>query len=84
MSDLLAKIAQQCRCHRHEDGVGTLTHFKDFYNETLIKDAKGRCAGQELGQRQYIDAIKHNDTFGIGPADWEDLLAVVMAGCPAR
>ncbi|RXI79605.1 PhoH family protein [Levilactobacillus suantsaii] len=61
---------------------GTLTYFQDLYTETLIHDAKGRPVRvKNFGQRQYIDAIKHNDiTFGIGPAGTgKTYLAVVMA-----
>lgn len=61
---------------------GTLEYFLDLYTETLIKDAKGRAVRvKNYGQRQYIDAIKHNDvTFGVGPAGTgKTYLAVVMA-----
>ncbi|ANZ61912.1 phosphate starvation-inducible protein PhoH [Secundilactobacillus paracollinoides] len=61
---------------------GTLDYFLDLYTETLIKDAKGRPVRvKNYGQRQYIDAIKHNDvTFGVGPAGTgKTYLAVVMA-----
>lgn len=61
---------------------GTLDYFLDLYTETLIKDAKGRPVRvKNYGQRQYINAIKHNDvTFGVGPAGTgKTYLAVVMA-----
>ncbi|MTV81241.1 PhoH family protein [Secundilactobacillus folii] len=61
---------------------GTLDYFMDLYTETLIKDAKGRAVRvKNYGQRQYIDAIRHNDvTFGVGPAGTgKTYLAVVMA-----
>ncbi|HBF75787.1 MAG TPA: phosphate starvation-inducible protein PhoH, partial [Lactobacillus sp.] len=61
---------------------GTLEYFLDLYTETLIKDAKGRAVRvKNYGQRQYVDAIKHNDiTFGVGPAGTgKTYLAVVMA-----
>ncbi|MDT7014535.1 PhoH family protein [Levilactobacillus namurensis] len=61
---------------------GTLTYFQDLYSEKLLNDAKGRPVRvKNFGQRQYIDAIKHNDiTFGIGPAGTgKTYLAVVMA-----
>ena len=61
---------------------GTLEYFGDLYTETLIKDAKGQSIRvKNFGQRQYINAIRHNDiTFGIGPAGTgKTYLAVVMA-----
>lgn len=61
---------------------GTLEYFLDLYTETLIKDAKGRAVRvKNYGQRQYVNAIKHNDvTFGVGPAGTgKTYLAVVMA-----
>ena len=61
---------------------GTLEYFGDLYTETLIKDAKGQAIRvKNFGQRQYINAIRHNDiTFGIGPAGTgKTYLAVVMA-----
>ena len=86
MSDLLAKgiklNSADVISAMKMAGKGTLTYFKDFYTETLIKDAKGRAVRvKNFGQRQYIDAIKHNDiTFGIGPAGTgKTFLAVVMA-----
>ena len=53
-----------------------------MYSETLLRDAKGQpIRVKNFGQRQYVDAIKHNDiTFGIGPAGTgKTFLAVVMA-----
>ena len=49
---------------------GTLEYFADLYSETIIKDRKGQAIRvKNFGQRQYVNAIKHNDiTFGIGPA----------------
>jgi len=86
MSDLLAKgiklNSADVISAMKMAGKGTLTYFKDFYNETLIKDTKGRAVRvKNFGQRQYIDSIKHNDiTFGIGPAGTgKTFLAVVMA-----
>ena len=61
---------------------GTLEYFADMYSETLLRDAKGQPIRiKNFGQRQYVDAIKHNDiTFGIGPAGTgKTFLAVVMA-----
>ena len=61
---------------------GTLDYFLDLYSQVLIKDVKGRAVRvKTFGQRQYVNAIKHNDiTFGIGPAGTgKTFLAVVMA-----
>lgn len=61
---------------------GTLEYFADLYTESLIKDTKGKSIRvKTFGQRQYVDAIKHNAvTFGIGPAGTgKTFLAVVMA-----
>ncbi|WEV55132.1 PhoH family protein [Leuconostocaceae bacterium ESL0723] len=61
---------------------GTLEYFTDLYDETLIRDNKGRQVRvKNFGQRQYIQAIRKSDvTFGIGPAGTgKTFLAVVMA-----
>lgn len=61
---------------------GTLEYFGYLYNETIIKDRRGRAIRvKNFGQRQYIQAIKENDiTFGIGPAGTgKTYLAVAMA-----
>ncbi|WP_099974819.1 PhoH family protein [Lactobacillus terrae] len=61
---------------------GTLEYFEDLYKEELIRDFAGRpIRVRNFGQRQYINAINHNDiTFGIGPAGTgKTYLAVVMA-----
>ncbi|WP_057765317.1 PhoH family protein [Companilactobacillus tucceti] len=61
---------------------GTLDYFEDLYKDELIKDYGGKPVRvRNFGQRQYINAIKHNDiTFGIGPAGTgKTYLAVVMA-----
>ena len=61
---------------------GTLEYFADLYSETIIKDRKGQAIRvKNFGQRQYVNAIKHNDiTFGIGPAGTgKTYLAVAMA-----
>ena len=61
---------------------GTIEYFMDLYIQVLIKDVKGRAVRvKTFGQRQYVDAIRHNDiTFGIGPAGTgKTFLAVVMA-----
>ncbi|HEY4400079.1 MAG TPA: PhoH family protein [Lactobacillaceae bacterium] len=61
---------------------GTLEYFGDLYDETLIRDAKGRpIRVKNFGQRQYIQSIRKNDvTFGIGPAGTgKTFLAVIMA-----
>ncbi len=61
---------------------GTLEYFADLYSETIIKDRRGRAIRvKNFGQRQYVNAMKHNDiTFGIGPAGTgKTYLAVAMA-----
>ncbi|MEY8441351.1 PhoH family protein [Lactobacillaceae bacterium 24-114] len=61
---------------------GTLEYFADLYSETIIRDRRGRSIRvKNFGQRQYVNAIKHNDiTFGIGPAGTgKTYLAVAMA-----
>lgn len=59
-----------------------LDYFEDLYNQVLLTDAKGKpIRVRNLGQRKYIQTIKHHDiTFGIGPAGTgKTYLAVVMA-----
>ena len=61
---------------------GTLDYFADLYSETIIRDRRGRSIRvKNFGQRQYVNAIKHNDiTFGSGPAGTgKTYLAVAMA-----
>ena len=61
---------------------GTLNYFADLYSETIIRDRRGRSIRvKNFGQRQYVNAIKHNDiSFGIGPAGTgKTYLAVAMA-----
>lgn len=61
---------------------GTLDYFDDLYKEELIKDFSGKPVRvRNFGQRQYVNAIRHNDiTFGIGPAGTgKTYVAVVMA-----
>ncbi len=61
---------------------GTLDYFEDLYKTELIRDFSGKPVRvRNFGQRQYINAINHNDiTFGIGPAGTgKTYLAVVMA-----
>lgn len=61
---------------------GTLDYFGDLYKEELIKDFSGKPVRvRNFGQRQYVNAIRHNDiTFGIGPAGTgKTYVAVVMA-----
>ncbi|WP_125768071.1 PhoH family protein [Companilactobacillus furfuricola] len=62
--------------------IGTLDYFDDLYKEELIKDFSGKPVRvRNFGQRQYVNAIRHNDiTFGIGPAGTgKTYVAVVMA-----
>lgn len=59
-----------------------LDQFLALFENTLIKDFKGQpIKVKNMGQKHYIDAIKHNDiVFGIGPAGTgKTFLAVVMA-----
>lgn len=61
---------------------GTLSYFKDLYEEEIAKNAKGKSIRvKTIGQRYYISAIKKHDlVFGIGPAGTgKTYLAVVMA-----
>jgi phosphate starvation-inducible PhoH-like protein len=61
---------------------GTLDYFDDLYKEELLKDYSGKPVRvRNFGQRQYVNAIRHNDiTFGIGPAGTgKTYVAVVMA-----
>lgn len=61
---------------------GTLEYFLDMYQEEILKDRNGKAIRiKNLGQKQYVDAIKKNDVvFGIGPAGTgKTFLAVVMA-----
>ncbi|MBB6445985.1 PhoH family protein [Bacillus benzoevorans] len=61
---------------------GTLSYFKDLYEEEIAKNAKGKSIRvKTIGQRYYLSAIKKNDlVFGIGPAGTgKTYLAVVMA-----
>lgn len=61
---------------------GTLEYFQELYTEVLLKDRRGRAIRvKNYGQRQYVNAVKHNDiTFGVGPAGTgKTYLAVVLA-----
>lgn len=61
---------------------GTLAYFSDLYTEEIVRDAKGRSVRvKNLGQRQYVQSVKHNEiTFGIGPAGTgKTYLAVALA-----
>lgn len=61
---------------------GTLEYFLDMYQEEILKDRNGKTIRiKNLGQKNYVDAIKKNDVvFGIGPAGTgKTFLAVVMA-----
>ncbi|WP_125604450.1 PhoH family protein [Lapidilactobacillus bayanensis] len=61
---------------------GTLAYFSDLYTEEIVRDAKGRSIRvKNLGQRQYVQSVKHNEiTFGIGPAGTgKTYLAVALA-----
>ena len=61
---------------------GQLEYFADLYNQVILHNAQGHAIRvRNLGQRQYLQAIKKHDiTFGIGPAGTgKTYLAVVMA-----
>lgn len=61
---------------------GTLSYFKDLYQEILIMDAHKRpIRVKNLGQRDYVQTVRHHDvTFGVGPAGTgKTFLAVVLA-----
>ncbi len=61
---------------------GTLDRLLDMYSEEILKDYNGKpIRPKNLGQKRYIDHIRHHDvTFGIGPAGTgKTFLAVVMA-----
>lgn len=59
-----------------------LNQFTALYEETIMRDVHGKpIRVKTLGQKQYIDAIRHQDiVFGIGPAGTgKTFMAVVMA-----
>lgn len=61
---------------------GTIEYLNELYEEEITKNAKGKSIRiKTLGQRDYIEAIRHTDlVFGIGPAGTgKTYLAVVMA-----
>ncbi len=63
---------------KHE-GVSTL---KDILNDRILtSDKKPGVTAKTVGQKKYLDAIRHHDvTFGVGPAGTgKTYLAVAMA-----
>lgn len=65
----------------------TIHHLLDLYDEEITKDAYGKTIrAKTMGQRIYINAMKHNDlVFGIGPAGTgKTFLAVVYAAKQLR
>lgn len=61
---------------------GRLDHLHQMFTDTVLVTAKGRhIKPKTLGQRAYLEAIRHNYiTFGIGPAGTgKTYLAVAMA-----
>lgn len=61
---------------------GKIDQFYDLFDQTITRNAAGRAIrAKTLGQREYVNQIKHNDlVFGIGPAGTgKTYLAVVMA-----
>ena len=66
-------------------GKGDALHT--LFSDTILVTARGRhVRPKTLGQRVYLDAIRHNSiTFGIGPAGTgKTYLAVVMAVAALR
>lgn len=61
---------------------GTIEYFAELYDVEIGRTTKGKpIRAKTMGQRAYINAIRHNDlVFGIGPAGTgKTYLAVVMA-----
>lgn len=61
---------------------GTIEYFSELYDVEIGRTTKGKpIRAKTMGQRAYINAIRHNDlVFGIGPAGTgKTYLAVVMA-----
>lgn len=61
---------------------GTIEYFAELYDVEIARTTKGKpIRAKTMGQRAYIQAIRHNDlVFGIGPAGTgKTYLAVVMA-----
>ncbi|MDD6699003.1 MAG: PhoH family protein [Veillonellaceae bacterium] len=68
-----------------KNGKGEALHT--LFSDTILVTSKGRhVRPKTLGQRVYLDAIRHNSiTFGIGPAGTgKTYLAVVMAVAALR
>jgi phosphate starvation-inducible protein PhoH and related proteins len=62
-----------------QDGVSAL---KDLMSERIqTSDRKGNVTPKTVGQKRYVDAMRHHDvTFGVGPAGTgKTYLAVAMA-----
>ncbi|WP_075618120.1 PhoH family protein [Paenisporosarcina indica] len=62
--------------------AGTLEYFAELYDVEIARNVKGKAIrAKTIGQREYIDAIRHKDlTFCIGPAGTgKTYLAVVLA-----
>lgn len=61
---------------------GTIEYFAELYDVEIARNTKGKSIrAKTVGQREYIDAIRHRDlVFCIGPAGTgKTYLAVVMA-----
>lgn len=61
---------------------GTIEYFAELYDVEIARNTKGKTIrAKTVGQREYIDAIRHRDlVFCIGPAGTgKTYLAVVMA-----
>lgn len=66
---------------------GKITQFVKMYEEEITKDKDGKAIRvKNVGQRNYVDAIKKNDiVFGVGPAGTgKTFVAVAMAVAAMR
>ena len=64
----------------------TIHHLLDLYDEEITKDAYGKTIrAKTMGQRLYVNAMKNDLVFGIGPAGTgKTFLAVVYAAKQLR
>lgn len=67
--------------------MGKLTQLVRMYEEEITRDKDGRSIRvKNVGQRNYVEAIKHHDiVFGVGPAGTgKTFVAVAMAVAAMR
>lgn len=67
--------------------IGKLTQLVRMYEEEITRDKDGRSIRvKNVGQRNYVEAIKHHDiVFGVGPAGTgKTFVAVAMAVAAMR